>query len=322
MEEVIGMSRREINRHHVIRNVFEGKATQALYVDRDSIYTINWAAKHESLECDESTTTQFTRAMGELGIDVITANSPQAKGRVERGFGTHQDRLVKELRLRGISTMAAANLYLWEHYLPQHNTRYAVDPAANTDVHRPLLATHRLEQILSLRTQRTVMNDYALSYEGKFLQVLEHQLVRVDPGDKVEVEIRLDGSRHVRFKGGYLNYKGIEKRPYRPHLHARRNLKSGENHPLGLEKTPLIFSRRRPRGAAGRNNEHETGGRARGRSPATGAVRALAREQGSGTGTDSPEALGSRRRALPNPRRQSGVEVAAAAPHDFEKAAG
>ena len=193
----------------------------ALYVDRDSIYTINRPAKCESLERDENATTQFTRAMRELDIEVITANSPQAKGRVERGFGTHQDRLVKELRLRGISTMAAANLYLWEHYIPKHNARYSVDPAANNDAHRPLLATHRLEQILSLREQRTVMNDYTMSYAGKFLQVLEHQPVRVDPGDKVDVETRLDGSQHLRFKGSYLNFKHIEKRPYRPLLKAQ-----------------------------------------------------------------------------------------------------
>jgi hypothetical protein len=193
----------------------------ALYVDKDSIYKINWAAKYESLERDENAKTQFTRAMDDLGIEVITANSPQAKGRVERGFGTHQDRLVKELRLRGISTMAAANLYLWQHYLPQHNARYSVSPAATSDAHRPLLVGHRLEQILSLREQRTVMNDYTLSYGGKFLQVLEHQPVRVDPGDKVEVENRLDGSQHLRFKGTYLNFKGIQKRHYRPFLEAQ-----------------------------------------------------------------------------------------------------
>ncbi len=211
----------------------------ALYVDKDSIYKINWAAKYESLERDENAKTQFTRAMNELGIEVITANTPQAKGRVERGFSTHQDRLVKELRLRGISTMAAANFYLWEHYVPQHNARYAKAPAENTDVHRPLLVNHRLEQILSLREQRTVMNDYTLSYEGKLLQVLEHQPVRVDPGDKVEVEIRLDGSRHLRFKSFYLNFKGIEKRSYKPMLEARPSLGKQRNEPTkGMGSTP------------------------------------------------------------------------------------
>jgi winged helix-turn helix protein len=212
----------------------------ALYVDKDSIYKINWAAKHESLERDENAKTQFTRAMGELGIEVITADSPQAKGRVERGFLTHQDRLVKELRLRGISTMAAANLYLWEHYVPQHNARYEKAPASNTDVHRPLLVAHRLEQILSVREQRTVMNDYTLSYEGKLLQVLEHQPVRVDPGDKVVVEIRLDGSRHLRFKDSYLNFKGIEKRPYKPMLEAQpsRGKQYDDPRTKGVGSTP------------------------------------------------------------------------------------
>lgn len=212
----------------------------ALYVDRDSIYKINRPAKYAERDYDEHAQTQYTRAMSELGIEVIPANSPQAKGRVERGFNTHQDRLVKELRLRGISNKAAANIYLWEHYIPQHNMRYGVAPAANADAHRPLLLTHRLDQILSLREQRIVMNDYTLSYEGKLLQVLEHQPVRVDPGDKVEVEIRLDGSRHLRFKGTYLNFKGIEKRPYRPLLQAQpsRGKQRDDPRTKGVGSTP------------------------------------------------------------------------------------
>lgn len=195
----------------------------AFYVDKDSIYKINRPAKYESLERDQPTT-QFTRAMAELGIEVITANSPQAKGRVERGFDTHQDRLVKELRLRGISTMAEANRYLWETYIPQHNARYAAAPAQPSDAHRPLLTAHRLEQILSLRIERTLMSDYTLRHENKFYQVLERQPVRVHPGDKVEVEQRLNDSLHLRFKGAYLNFKAIAKRPYRPLLEAQPSL--------------------------------------------------------------------------------------------------
>ena len=192
----------------------------AYYVDKDSIYTINRPAKYESLY-DEKPLTQFTRAMGELGTEVITADSPQAKGRVERGFDTHQDRLVKELRLRGISTMPEANRFLWDIYIPEHNRRFSVAAAEPTDAHRPLLATHKLEQILSLRTERTLMNDYTLRDNNKFYQVLEHQQVEVRPKDKVEVEARLDGSIHLRFKGVYLNFKRIPKRPYRPYLVAQ-----------------------------------------------------------------------------------------------------
>lgn len=192
----------------------------AFYVDKDSIYKINFPAKYESLRLDEPMT-QFTRAMGELGIEVICAESPQAKGRVERGFDTHQDRLVKELRLRGILDKAAANRYLWDEYVPEHNARFAVEAANSTDAHRPLLATQKLEEILSLRIERTLMNDYTLRNDNKFYQVLEQQVVRVKPGDKIEVEQRLDGSMHLRFKGIYLNAKAIAQRPYRPLLKAQ-----------------------------------------------------------------------------------------------------
>jgi len=165
--------------------------------------------------------TQFTRAMNELGIEVIPANSPQAKGRVERGFDTHQDRLVKELRMNGISAMAEANLYLWQHYIPGHNKRFAVPPASTVNAHRPLLLTHRLEQTLSLRSERRLMNDFTLRHNNKFFQVLDREGLRVRPGDKVQVEQRLDGSTHLRFEGNYLVFKPIEARPYRPLLEAQ-----------------------------------------------------------------------------------------------------
>ena len=192
----------------------------ALYVDKDSIYKVNKSGNYESLELDEPVT-QFARAMSELGIEVITADSPQAKGRVERGFDTHQDRLVKELRLRGISTKADANRYLWDEYIPEHNARFAVAAADLADAHRPLLATHRLEQILSFRTERTLMNDYTLRHDNTFYQVLERQNIRLRPRHKVEVEERLDGSKHLRFDGTYLGFKTIERPPYQPYLVAR-----------------------------------------------------------------------------------------------------
>ncbi len=196
--------------------------------------------------------TQFTRAMKELNIEVITANSPQAKGRVERGFGTHQDRLVKELRLAGISTMEAANKFLWEVYIPNHNARFAVEPANHTDAHRPLLKVHRLEEILSLRTERTVFNDFTVRFQNRFLQVLPDQPVRVRPKTKVMIEIRLDGSTHLRFKDRYLTFKPITKRPYRPFYAAskqrlatvrRKPCMPGKNHPWRRFST--IFTTRK-----------------------------------------------------------------------------
>lgn len=193
----------------------------AFYVDKDSIYKVNRQASIEEELREVAPITQFTRAMGELNVEVIPANSPQAKGRVERGFGTHQDRLVKELRLAGISTMAAANKFLWETYIPDHNARCAVEPANHTDAHRPLLKSHHLNEILSVRTQRTIFNDFTVRFQNEFFQVLPGQLLRVRPKNKVLVEIQLDGSKHLRFKDQYLDFKPIEKRPYTPFHEAR-----------------------------------------------------------------------------------------------------
>lgn len=193
----------------------------AFYVDKDSIYNVNRQATIDEELRDEHPITQFTRAMGELGVEVILAHSPQAKGRVERGFDTHQDRLVKELRLAGISSMEAGNAFLLNVYIPDHNRRFAVAPAQSGDSHRPLLAEHCLDQILSLRTERSVHNDYTVQFKNRFFQLFEEQPVRVRPKDKVQVEIRLDGSTHLRAKGCYLRFKPIAKRPYRPYLVAQ-----------------------------------------------------------------------------------------------------
>jgi hypothetical protein len=183
----------------------------AFYVDKDSIYRINRQATIEEQLRDTQPLTQFTRAMAELNIQVLAAHSPQAKGRVERSFQTHQDRLVKELRLAGISTRDAANRFLTEVYLPAHNARFAVAPAAPTDAHRPLLTRHRLAEILSWRSERTLLNDFTLRYESQWFQVLREQPVRVRPGVRITVERRLDGSLHLRFRERYLACAPIPK---------------------------------------------------------------------------------------------------------------
>lgn len=189
----------------------------ALYVDRDSIYKINRQATIEEALRDVYPLTQYTRAMDELGIRVICALSPQAKGRVERSFGTHQDRLVKELRLAGISSIEAANRFLNEVYIPRHNERFAQVPADERDAHRPVLACHDLDSILSLRSERTLYNDWTIRYKNMFFQLVSKQPVRIRPKDKITVEIRLDGSLHLRCKGHDLNYKRLPARAYRPY---------------------------------------------------------------------------------------------------------
>lgn len=212
----------------------------AIYVDKDSIYTVNRQATVDEELRDSHPITQYTRAMKELGIEVILAHSPQAKGRVERSFDTHQDRLVKELRLANINDMAAGNVFLRDVYIDDHNTRFAVDPASNTNAHKPLLRSHNLDQILSRRITRSIANDYIVSFEKRFFQISEDQPVRVRPKDKIEVEIRLDGTTHIRAKGAYLSFKLIEKRPYKPHLAAQpsRGLQRVDPRTKGVGSTP------------------------------------------------------------------------------------
>jgi hypothetical protein len=187
----------------------------AFYVDKDSIYRVNRQATIEEQLQDSAPLTQFTRAMRELGIEVIPAHSPEAKGRVERSFGTHQDRLVKELRLAKISDRDAATRFLRARYIPTHNARYAVEPANPTDAHRPLLPPHHLEAICSIQTTRTVERDFTLRLQNQFFQLRPEQPVRIRPGDTVLIEQRLDGSVHLRTQGRYLAFQPIAKTPAR-----------------------------------------------------------------------------------------------------------
>lgn len=183
----------------------------AFYVDKDSIFKTNREPNIEEQLKDERPSTQFTRAVGELGIGVICADSPQAKGRIERLFKTFQDRLIKEMRLRGISTIEDANRFLHEEYLKIHNERFAKEPANHADAHRPLLATHKLDEVFSIRTGRTLLNDYTIRLKRQFYQLLEKQQVILRPKAKIVAEERLDGSIHLRFKDKYLDYKLIPK---------------------------------------------------------------------------------------------------------------
>ena len=112
--------------------------------------------------------------------------------------------------------MEAANQYLWNQYIPEHNARYAVEPASSSDVHKPLLKEHDLDEILSQRTERTVFNDFTVRFRNRFFQIVDGQPIRVRPKDKVLVEVRLNGSTHLRLKDCYLNFKTLSKRPERP----------------------------------------------------------------------------------------------------------
>jgi len=127
----------------------------SFYVDYGSVFSVNL----NNPERDEIT--QFERAMKELNIDVIHANSPQAKGRVARSNKTHQDRLVKELRLANICTIESANKFLQDFYIKQHNLKFAIQPADTTDVHRSIKDVD-LGNILCIKEERILTNDFTI----------------------------------------------------------------------------------------------------------------------------------------------------------------
>jgi hypothetical protein len=168
----------------------------AIYADWKNGY--QRAPTTNELACGDTPLTQFGRMCTKLGITLIGAASPQAKGRVERGHGTHQDRLIKKLRVRGISDIAAANAYVVADYLPAHNAHFAVPPASAIDHHRP--RDHRRladADVFCLETTRVVGNDHVVQYQNRALQLERSTRGRVPPKSKVIVRELCDGTLRV-----------------------------------------------------------------------------------------------------------------------------
>ena len=138
------------------------------------------------------------RAFRELGIEWIPAHSPQAKGRIERCFGTLQDRLVKGLRQAGAKNIVQANQYLEEEFLPEWNRRFTVEAASAVDAHRPLGEALALESILSHVEQRRVMNDYTIAWQGQQWQIPKEAVAPGLRGSSIRMEARLDGTVMAR----------------------------------------------------------------------------------------------------------------------------
>ena len=182
-----------------------------IYLDRYSTYKIN----HKNAVDNHELMTQFQRMMKTLGIELITAHSPEAKGRVERLFGTLQDRLVKELRLAGISTIPEANRFLKDVFIPAFNARFGVVPADPSDAHRDLTEADRanLDATFSVQSVRRVANDFTIRFENQWLQLDKVQPCTVLRRNSVLMEKRLDGTLHIRLREHYLVFKALPARP-------------------------------------------------------------------------------------------------------------
>jgi hypothetical protein len=182
----------------------------AIYADKASHFRTTRKASLEEQLNGTSALTQIQRALGELGIEYISANSPQAKGRVERCFGTAQDRLVKEFRLNGVSTIEQANEFLKKKFIPMWNLKFTVKPANEADLHRSRQGFD-LAAILSRHYTRTIAKDYTVSFQNKLLLIHRKEITAGLRGSKVIMEQRLDGSLHMRWKNRYLKFEPIEK---------------------------------------------------------------------------------------------------------------
>jgi len=182
----------------------------SIYLDKFSTYKVN----HKNAVDNKDMITQFQRASNQTGFKLIFANSPQAKGRVERMNKTLQDRLVKELKLANVTTIEKANEFLKE-YIPKFNSKFAVIPNKKADLHKGLNKTikEKLPQIFSIQKQRIVMNDYTIRFEKQYFQLEQEQPTTVYKKDAVIVEKHLNNEIKINLKGRYLSYQELPERP-------------------------------------------------------------------------------------------------------------
>ena len=177
----------------------------SIYTDKHTTYKSTKPIEGDEIE--DRPMSQFERALNELGVEVIHANSPQAKGRVERLFGTLQDRLVKEMRLRGIASQEEANTFL-KSFLPAFNKKFKVAAACRADMHLPLPKDLDIDDFLCIKINRVVKNDNTVPLNGKLFQIEE-------PVDATHVEFqkRIDGKLLIKAAGRSLRYTEIRQTP-------------------------------------------------------------------------------------------------------------
>lgn len=243
----------------VVARFFEGETTEAsygvfeawvedhgvpgsLYVDRDSIYRCERTPTVEEQIAGIEPATQFGRVMAQMGVEVIMAHSPQAKGRVERCNGLLQDRLVKELRLAGISDLESANEFLAKKFLPQLNRKFTLEARSSVDAHRS--NTWNLKEALNWEEERIVGNDWTVSWEGRWFQILAEEEHLALARRKVTVRRLRSGALKLIYKGKNLRYRELDQKPVRAKAEPRKVgrtalFKPEEDHPWRQGKASI-----------------------------------------------------------------------------------
>ena len=214
----------------------------SIYIDKLPTYKSTAKMSIEDELNNTDPMSHFQRALKELGVRVIYAGSAPAKGRIERLFRTFQDRLIKEMRLRGIKDIYNANKFL-VYYLPIHNKRFGKKAIEPGNLHTPIPQDIDLDRILCKKTERTLRNDFTIAHDRKLYQILEPINAK-----KVIVEERMDGRMFVTYKGKYLRYKMIAEkpaRPERPRVAKKKIYRPPPDHPWKNFKTnPYLYNNR------------------------------------------------------------------------------
>lgn len=182
---------------------------RALYCDGKTVYVTDREPTVEEQLAGELPLTAFGRACRRLGIEIIRAHSPQAKGRVERSHGVYQDRLVKELRVRGITAIEGANALLQGGFVARLNAKFATAPASDEDAHRPVPHGLDLARVFVFEESRRVGNDWTIRYAKRYYQITGPNEAMPRPKATVTVQQRLDGSQHILYREHELSFREV-----------------------------------------------------------------------------------------------------------------
>ena len=221
---------------------------RALYTDHKNLYVTDREPTVDEQLAGRPALTAFGKACHKLGIQIIPAASPQAKGRIERRHGVLQDRLVKEMRLRGIKDLAAANGFLSSEFLQSVNDKFGHSAVSSVNYHRPVPRGLRLQDVFVFEEQRTVQNDWTVCWDNRWFQITGPKARMPHRRERIVVRRRLDGSRVLLHRGRDLEFYEIEQRPSRAKS-ARKPAPVTASRPVSVP--PEDHPWRRPFTAAG-----------------------------------------------------------------------
>ena len=216
----------------------------SIYLDKHTTYKSTKKQTIEEELANQEALSQFERALKELEVEVIHANSPQAKGRVERIFNTFQDRFIKEMRLADVHTIEQANAFLGR-YLPVYARKFAIKPAETDDLHRPIPKGMDLDRILCIKTKRALRKDFTVAHNKRLYQVLDNVRTK-----KLMVEDRIDGSVIIRYKDTRLRFKEITARPKKPESEKKYTFRLARLHTPGMRHPWRQYKNRYPQSYA------------------------------------------------------------------------